>query len=235
MALLVALLLLFQLLPVGTVLAAGTGRNLLESSNPLAVIHNSTGEPNLDWAKLPAGGLKSSIEINGATPDLNGNYANIPAGAKIDLWVAFHLKNEDNVEYKANDYFEMELPAGLSFNPATGPVTIEKATRGTWAINGSTLSVVLNGEIEAVQDNIWARINIKGSFQYLEDAVEGAESTKLKFGEQEITITRKPKSEDPKPPANSTITKEKSYNPATNKITWTVTITPPRWSYGYSL
>lgn len=243
-SLLIVLLLALQLLPLNTVLAAEDPAEssevmLLEdaggstrSIQDKAVLHETDGKPDLlasDGWQLPAEGLKSSVSIEGVTADAYGNYGDVPAGAKLDLWIAFHLENLEGFEYKAGDYFTIDLPAGLTFNPTAGDVMIKGAARGTWSISGNTLTVTLNDKIEetGIADNIWARINIQGLFQYLEDAGGGAASTKIVFGSQEITITRRSDTSDPKPPAKSAITKENTYNPETNKITWTVNIAPP--------
>lgn len=230
LALLMALLLAFQLLPMGVARADTPGRD--SDITAYVYTHDTSGgskDPAAEdwWTAL---NKKSSISISGGTWDENTKtWSEVPANATIDLWIVFHLENQNDLEYLANDWFTLDLPAGLTFTNSSGDVVVGGETCGKWEIDTATnqLKIIFDLNIEHHKDNIWAEINIKGTFQYLEDAEEGAEITEIKFGNQTITIERKSKDEDPKPPVNSTIAKSNTYNPETNKITWTVTITPP--------
>lgn len=238
LSLAVTLLLVFQTMPLGTPVAAGeTGRNLLAAETSWAKIHDESGTAVPDWASPSTS--KSFIKVT----DKNGNeipraddnaYTDIPAGAKIELRLGFHFEvpqGEENV-LAANDWFAIDLPAGLNFSgtglgPISGKISAGAQEYADWRIENGKLVVTLTSGVEALVDEIWGALTVKGEFQYLEDAGAGADMTAIQFGGQTITIARRSAETDTKPPAQSGLAKSCTYDPSTNEITWTVKMTPP--------
>jgi len=179
-------------------------------------------------------------ESDGVTvidPDTNGDYNDIPAGAKIILDYGFTLEDgSDDViyDYDGNEFFTATLPEGLNFSTTSGTLVATSSVDGDydlaeWTISGNTLLVELTnasedsfskgGAANDIHTDKWGRIHIEGTFNAL-NAGDGTTET-ITFGSQTITINRQPL------PMTSTLEKSGVYNASTNQITWTVTVTPP--------
>lgn len=184
--------------------------------------------------------LASSIKItepDGTTPiepDANGDYHDVPAGAKIELLYAFSLSDgvePDINEYKEGDFFCITLPGGLNITPIGGTIEAD-GPDGTyiladWSILGNELEVVLTEEGAAIkQTGRWGRVSLSGVFKPLEAGDDTV--TKVYFGSQTIVINRQPL------PLASSLLKSGSYNAESNEITWTISITPPAGNPGLS-
>jgi len=242
----VAVIFVLQMLPMGWVTAVApsdlTGEKYL-------VVHGTD---------YPEPAQRSSLKITQAdgapiSPESDGSYKDIPVGAKIVLNYAFHLEDGDDAsgelyEYDGSEFFTAELPKGLNFAHTSGTVEATDSTGGydyilaLWSISGNTLKVELTNDSEDTSGyggvanpdhkNKWGNIHIEGSFQALSPG--GDDETSITFGSDTIIIRRQPL------PTKSRLKKGGSYNASTNRITWTVTITPPEsdpdMSYaGYSL
>ncbi|SHI14340.1 LPXTG-motif cell wall anchor domain-containing protein [Sporobacter termitidis DSM 10068] len=228
----VAVIFLLQLLPLNWV-AAISPTDLTNST--YLVVHGT------DYAPPDRASSLKITQADGVTvipPSANGEYNDIPAGAKIMLNYAFHLEDGNGTElydYTGDEYFTAELPQGLDFAAATGTVDAFDSTGNytytlaAWSITGHTLTVSLTSGAEdlsghggAANDahlDKWGMVHIEGTFQPLNAG--GGTATEVRFGSEVIVINRQPL------PMESTLSKDGRYDASDNTITWTVTVTPP--------
>ena len=242
LSLLMVLMLVLQLMPMSTALAEGSdsgdvwrlgGTNIGQDGTGDAFIHDLDGKPFTGWDKVDP--LKSFIKIfqsDGITEipkEEDGSYEEIPANAVVQFQVGFHLTEaKRGADFNSGDFFELSLPEGLEFIGTTnGKLTTQGKDFAEWSITAGKLKVVLTGDVQELVTEIWGKIAFKGYFKYMEELDPSAGTTRISFGGHIINISRKSKETDPKPPAKSTLTKEHTYNPDANEITWTVTVTPP--------
>ncbi len=193
------------------------------------MVYDTTGED------FNGNTLKSYIEIKDAgdnriEPDENGDYTDIPAGAKIELSYAFSLSDGDGTteyQYHEGDFFALALPGGLEFDPActSGVIKAIDSITGEyeladWAVADNMLEVVLTAEGAKEEHKAkWGRVILTGTFKPL--GAGDATETRVVFGNETIIIYREPL------PLESSLKKTGSYDAAENKITWTVQIDPP--------
>lgn len=219
-----------------------SGTNIGSDGTGDAIIHAPDGAPPTGWDGVDP--LTSFIKIfqsDGVTEipaEEDGSYIDIPANAVINFQVGFHLTDsKTGDEFNPGDFFELSLPAGVEFTGTTfGTLTTQGQDFATWEITGGKLGVELTSAVQALTTEIWGKITFRGFFKYMEDLDPSAGTTQISFGGHVISIARRSGDLDPKPPEKSTLTKAHSYNPDTNEITWTVTVTPPGGasSYDYS-
>ncbi len=221
-----ALCILLGLLPASVL--ADIPANLTNETAYL-VVHSTTGS----YAEL---GGPSTILVR--RPDdteiepVGGVYSGVPDGASISMEYKFHLVNDDGVgniyTYSGSNYFDITLPEGINFNAPTTEQSIitawdketeESWTLGTWAFTDANHIRVSFDPDVANHGNIYGKVGVSGTFSAFE---EETESTTLTLGTQEITFVREA------PPAPLiTLSKSRTYDAASNTITWTVTVTPP--------
>lgn len=227
LALFMALLLAFQLLPMGTAFAEGAGDKLPDAQ---VVVHprNYTPADQASFINITKGGTTY-------TP-VDGVYQNIPAGAKIEFQIGFSLvdgidgNENDPFDYLSGQYFMVDLPSGLDFSVTSGDVLASDGTKfAVWSIDPSTnkLTVTLTEGAEHMGYGKQGVFGFNGEFQYLKDEDDTAKETEINFGGDIVKITRKPFNEDHPPVAKGSVSKTGSYNAAANKIIWTVEVTPP--------
>ncbi len=189
-----------------------------------------TVHPVDDPDPLKQSKLEITYEDNVIPPDSDVppySYSDVPEGAKIVLRYAFSFANgeEPNLHvYEDGQLFTINLPSGLNFPDNNGTLTIggpSGSVLANWSITENVLQVVLTDE-GGVLDwmDKWGWIQIEGTVNAL-GAGEPNEDIVVVFGEQEITIRRQD------PPTDISLAKSGEYDAATNKITWTVTVTPP--------
>lgn len=242
----IAVLLMLQILPLNPADAAMpedlTGTSYL-------VVHGTDYSPAAQASSLKITQADGTL----ITPEADGSYNNVPAGAKLVLDYGFHLADgsDDGSElytYTGDEYFTAALPQGLNFAATSDKVTATDTTSGdtydlaAWSIAGNTLTVALTtaaedstgkgGAANDAYQGKWGLIHLEGTFKPLQAG--DPTTTEITFGSQVITINRQPL------PKESTLAKSGEYNPSANEITWTVTVTPPagdpHMAYdGYSL
>ncbi|HPQ47127.1 MAG TPA: SpaA isopeptide-forming pilin-related protein [Clostridia bacterium] len=230
-SILIVVILLLQMIPANS--AYGVTPSNITGTQYLTV-HGTDYIPSERASSLI---LTEADGITVINPDSNGDYNDIPAGAKILLDLGFTLEDgsEDTIyDYDGNEFFTVTLPDGLNFSTTSGTLVATDATDGNyamaiWTISGNTLLVELTtadedsfGNGGAENDNHfdkWGKIHIEGTFNAL-NAGDGTTET-ITFGSQTITINRQPL------PMTSTLEKSGVYDASTNQITWTVTVTPP--------
>ena len=230
LALLMALLLTFQLLPGGVAFADGLGDKLPDEQ---VSIHERDHDPDTQ-----ASFIKITKDGTTYTPDpVTGEYKDIPAGAEIEFQIGFHLEDgvggneEDPYDYQPGEYFTVNLPEGLRFPDLQGDVLTQAG--GTkfaeWSIDQATntLTVMLTEGVMSMGYGKQGVFGFNGSFQYLNGEDDTAAETQIDFGGDIVKITRKPFKDDHPPVAKGTVSKKGNYNTATNKINWTVEVMPP--------
>jgi LPXTG-motif cell wall-anchored protein len=240
LALLMALLLAFQLLPGGVAFADGPGDKLPDEQ---VSIHKRDHEPDTQVSFI-----KITKDGTTYTPDpVTGEYKDIPAGAEIEFQIGFHLEDgvggneEEPYDYQPGEYFTVNLPEGLSFPDLQGDVLTQAG--GTkfaeWSIDQATntLTITLTDGVIAMGYGKQGVFGFNGSFQYLNGEDDTAAETQIDFGGDIVKITRKPFKDDHPPVAKGTVSKKGNYNTATNKINWTVEVMPPEGGSldGYTL
>lgn len=240
LALLMALLLTFQLLPGGVAFADGLGDKLPDEQ---VSIHERDHDPDTQ-----ASFIKITKDGTTYTPDpVTGEYKDIPAGAEIEFQIGFHLEDgvggneEDPYDYQPGEYFTVNLPEGLRFPDLQGDVLTQAG--GTkfaeWSIDQATntLTVMLTEGVMSMGYGKQGVFGFNGSFQYLNGEDDTAAETQIDFGGDIVKITRKPFKDDHPPVAKGTVSKKGNYNTAMNKINWTVEVMPPEGGSldGYTL
>ena len=233
LAFLLAVVFMFTLVP--QVFADG------ESADYFYVHDGSGAHDDQDWSNPDV--IESFITIIGPNEveipsDSSGNYSDIPANASIIFQIGFHLSDGAYDDWKSGDKLIIGLPKGVSYPTGTGPDIMSGATAfATWEIVDSQLTVTLTGGIDSLNAGVFGVFGFSGTFEYLEDAGDGASETEIKFGDQTITITRKSKEDDPKPVEKSSVTKSHvEYDPSTGELAWEIKINPPdgKGDYDYS-
>ena len=241
----IALFFVLQLLPFGTVAAADSEGISVESAQ------SSESEATVGlFASGGASGVLSDVTNteyllihgttgthptgiiikNGATtlsPDASGNYSNVPTGATLELNLGFDLTDGDGgsviYDYDGTESFTFQLPEGITFNTTSGTVPSSGSpTIANWTIDSNDVLKVQFTSAIAGQKNIWGYVKMTGTFDSM---ASGGTDTKIQLGSQTITITRNPA--DPLPPVGEiNLGKNGAYDPSTNQIAWTVTVTP---------
>ena len=241
-----ALLLALQLTPFGTAAAfdgegglaayAQTSEGdakvgLCASGGTSGVLSDITSTEYLSIHGTSGTNPTSIIIKNGATtlsPDASGNYSNVPTGATLELNLGVDLSDGDSgagliYDYDGTESFTFQLPEGITFSSASGTVPNSGSpTIANWTIDSSdVLKVQFTGAI-AGQKNIWGYVKMTGTFDSM---ASGGTDTTIQLGSQTIIISRNPT--DPLPPVGEiNLGKTGAYDPSTNQITWTVTVTP---------
>ncbi len=130
---------------------------------------------------------------------------------------------------EAGDFFELDLPSGIAFTAPLSGVLLSKGVQfATWSITEEgKLLVTLTQGVKDLTTEIWGSFGFEGAFEYLEDAEEGSEKTEVLFGDQKVEIERREQENDPKPPAQSSLSKSYVYDAESNELVWTVVVTPP--------
>lgn len=235
MAVITGIFLILQMMPMNWAMA-DDDMDLTGKTDYLEV-HGTDYDPSEQASSLK---ITESDGVTVISPDEDGSYSNIPAGAKIVLDYAFSLNdgNEDNTityNYTGDEYFTSILPKGLDFATTSGTIVATDTTDGnydlaTWNISGNILKIELTNDKEDTSGkggaasenhlNKWGKVHIEGTFQAL-NAGDDTE-TKITFGSQTIVIRRQPL------PMESTLSKSGRYDASTNEITWIVLVTPPQ-------
>ncbi len=224
-----ALLLVLQLLPLGTVFAAGDGTETLT---------------NLDAAS-PADKYVtksvSNVQIwSGSTQimPVGGVYSNVPENATLSMDLRFDLSDGSGstfYTYDGGEYFTVALPEGITFNAASGKVQASHSGSylydiATYVISGSAMTINLTnrstdttghgGASNPDHKGKYATIHVEGNFKRLHAG--DSEQTVFKIGSQTITINRVPL------PTNFLIDKSfVGYDASTNELSWQVVVRPP--------
>jgi len=173
--------------------------------------------------------LFNGAEITGASPvELD----NVKAGDTIHLQYGFHISNEKYDSVNPGDYFEIDLPKNIVFAlnaTMSGSITIGSTVFASWSIDVNTNKVIVTIEdnYKGLTSDIYGYFGFTASFDYLPSDDEHGETSVIEFGSETITINRIPGKDDGEPPVASNVTKSHEYDPSSNKITWTVEITPP--------
>lgn len=243
----IALFFVLQLLPFGTVAAADSevisaefAQNsdseatvgLFASGGTSGVLSDITGTEYLSIHGTSGTNPTSIIIKDGATtlsPDASGNYSNVPTGATLELNLGFELS--DGVDgdepiiynYDGTEFFTFQLPEGITFSTPSGPVPATGSpTIANWSILSSGVLKVEFTDKVIGMSNISGYIKMTGTFDSM---ASGGTDTEIKLGSQTIIISRNPT--DPLPPVGEiNLGKTGAYDPSTNQITWTVTVTP---------
>ncbi|MEA4895060.1 MAG: SpaA isopeptide-forming pilin-related protein [Oscillospiraceae bacterium] len=237
----VALLLIMQLLLGVSAYSEGVPDGSVQSpdSEPVVGLFASGGTSgvlsditNTEYLLIhgTSGTNPTSITIkDGATtllPDASGNYSNVPTGATLAINLGFELSDGDGdriYDYDGTEYFTFQLPEGITYSPTSVDIKLGSGSTSiaTGTITGDTLTVQFNSAI-AGNHGIWGYVKMTGTFDSMSS---GGEDTIIQLGSQTITITRNPT--DPLPPVGEiNLGKTGAYDPSTNQITWTVTVTP---------
>lgn len=227
----ISLVLIFQLIPINNA-------NAITPSDLTGSVYLT--EHGTDYLPIEKASSLIITEADGLTiisPDVNGNYNNIPAGAKIQLVYAFTLEDGSGgalYDYDGNEFFTVSLPDGLDFAAINGTIVANDTVDGNydlahWNIAGNIMQVDLTkasedtfGKGGAANDshlNKWGKIEIDGEFTPLSAGDDTRQE--ITFGTQTIVINRQPL------PMESSLEKTSSYDAAANEITWTVTVKPP--------
>ncbi len=258
LALLMALLLAFQLLPMGVARADTPGRDIGKTppGEVHAYVHDSDGTPDFpeSWydAEQVSSKLKSSIRIetknslgNWETqePELDGEgkqvYKNITANSKATVSIAFHIELPPSEAFINGDYFDIKIPTNVTFNKMSGDFKNSSNEKfGEWKMldpDHDTIRVTLT-DVTKIVDYVRGVIDFTGTFNYLNAGDPSEEKTEIQFGSQTIVIERVPAQDDHEPLKDSTVTKsDGKYDPEKNEITWEVSVTRPAGeaAYGY--
>ncbi len=227
-------LFVLQLFPINFAFAVDNGVEDITGKSEYLTIHGSDYMPQ-DRA--------SSFEITAAdgvtviSPNPDGSYSNIPAGAKVQLDFVFSLSDGDEnnlYTYTGDEYFTATLPSGVSFNLTSGKIVAEDTTNGLYElaefnIQENTLMISLTNDSEDTTNkggaanpmhlDKWGKLHIEGEFEPLNAG--DSTDTSITFGSEEIIIHRQPL------PMKSTLEKVGTFDASSNCITWQVTITPP--------
>ncbi|MDX9916676.1 MAG: SpaA isopeptide-forming pilin-related protein [Gudongella sp.] len=226
---LVALLMIFQIIPLNISRADGPVDLLAED---LVKIVGTDGEPVPYWDDVSPD-LISSIVIKVGDTELELKYSserdeyyyeNVPVGATIDVQVGFWLDRQEEVSFYADDYFAIALPTGIDYGPElSGSISDKGNDFANWEITSGSAIVKMTEGIEGLIDEIWGTFGFSGEFEAIGSGGGEDDYTEIEFGGKTIKIYR---AEEVEEPDMSTLSKSAVYNPETNEIEWTINISP---------
>lgn len=174
----------------------------------------------------------------GATisPDGSGNYTNVPKDAKLYVEYAFSLPDNNGLDvsdpsyleydYVAGDYIDVQLPYAVSFAEPTGGwnVVAKDSTdvMGILTINASGLARITFTDYVETHSSIQGWFSLEGTFKDgIFDSGDPVE-IEVTFAGTTVEIGFHEDAE----PLSISASKNGTYDAATNRITWTVTVTP---------
>ena len=166
-------------------------------------------------------------------PDGSGNYSDVPKDAKLFVEYAFSLLDDngltgdDRVEYSyfAGDYIDVQLPYAVAFAAPTGGWEVkdsEDNVIGILSIDADGLaSIVFTAFVEG-HSSIQGWFSLEGTFKDgIFDTGDPVE-IEVAFAGTTVTIGFLEDEDD----LSISADKNGVYDAATNRITWTVTVTP---------
>jgi uncharacterized repeat protein (TIGR01451 family) len=181
--------------------------------------------------------IHSSLIINDAegnliSPDLDGNYADVPRDAILQVRYEFNLldENPDTQEeylYVAGDVYQIQLPDELTYNvPATGKNLIVNGTSdvlGVLKVDANGLATITFTDYVQTHTGMFGWFEINGTFSDEILDTTTTEPVSLVFEGEIIQIGLVAPDE---PNVAVSVAKSGVYDPSTNRITWTILVTP---------
>lgn len=214
-ALLIAFLFVFQLLPIGTALAAGSQLTV-----------GLDGSISDVWLKNLNVKILNPSPNNTEILPVGTTYENIPKDARIQIELDFKLNEGQDgqiAHYSSGDHFFVDLPSGITVLPAGGVIQDNSGeTIANWSIENGKVKIVFTDYVEE-ENNLgtWGKLNVNGSFNEINSTDE--EQTEFTIGETTYTINRVPL------PREFTMEKRAvGYDASTNEISWEVTVKGPQ-------
>ena len=211
-----ALLLLQFLLPINTNQVYADLPN--DVSQRMDVIHSSL--------------IIKDVEGNLISPDLDGNYADVARDAILQVRYEFNLldENPDTQEeylYAAGDVYRIQLPDELTYNvPATGKNLIVNGTSdilGVLKVDADGLATITFTDYVQTHTGMFGWFEINGTFSDEILDTTTTEPVSLVFEGEIIEIGLVAPDE---PNVAVSVAKSGVYDPSTNRITWTILVTP---------
>ena len=168
-------------------------------------------------------------------PDASGNYTDVPKDAKLFVEYAFSLPDNNGLEpddpsyteysYFTGDYLDVQLPYAVAFEEPTGGWNVLDAgsnVMGTLTIESDGLARIVFTDYVETHSSITGWFNLEGTFKDgIFDEGDPVEIT-VEFDGTTADITFLEDGDA------LSISADKSgvYDPATNRITWAIVVTP---------
>ncbi len=171
------------------------------------------------------------------SPDASGKYTNVPKDAKLYVEYAFSLPDynealdpEDpayDYNYYAGDYIDVQLPYVVAFDEPTGGWDVKDDhgnTVGVLSIDADGLARIVFTAFVESHSSITGWFSLEGTFKDgIFDAGDPVQ-IEVTFAGTTVEIGF----HDDREPLSVSADKNGVYDPDTNRITWTVTVTPNR-------
>jgi len=168
-------------------------------------------------------------------PDASGDYTNVPKDARLLVQYAFSLPDNNGLDpgdplyeeynYAAGDYIDVQLPYAVSFEAPTGGWNVldeSNNVMGTLTIASDGLARIVFTDYVETHSSIRGWFSLEGSFKDgIFDDGDPVEIT-VEFAGTIITIGFKEDGDA----LSISADKNGVYDAATNRITWTVLVTP---------
>jgi|GEM_PF-2979479 len=181
--------------------------------------------------------ISSSLTIKDAegiliAPDLDGNYTDVPRDAVLQVRYEFNLldENPDTQEeylYAAGDVYKIQLPDELTYNvPSTGRnLTINGSSDilGVLTVDANGLATITFTDYVQTHTGMYGWFEINGTFSETVLDAPANEPIALLFEGEIIEIGLVPPDE---PNVAVSVAKTGVFDPSTNRITWTIIVTP---------
>lgn len=172
------------------------------------------------------------VEGNLIAPDLDGNYSDVPRDAILQVRYEFNLldENPDTQEeylYVAGDVYQIQLPDELTYNvPSTGRNLIINGTSdvlGVLKVDANGLATITFTDYVQTHTGMYGWFEINGTFSEATLDATTTDPIALLFEGEIIEIGLVAPDE---PNVAVSVAKTGVYDPSTNRITWTILVTP---------
>lgn len=163
---------------------------------------------------------------------VGGQYKDIPKDAKIKIRYNFLLPDDDEYneyDFKVGDYFKVTFPDEINFQEITDKPFESGGVNGTLNLKNHVATILFT-ELDA--SNVSGFFEVEG--QFIEDLIDEDNLVEIDLGYVGGIINIKFK-DTPLPDVNVAISKTGSYDSVTNKITWTIIVTPEALAKGVTV
>ncbi len=178
------------------------------------------------------------------SPNASGDYTNVPKDARLQVYYAFSLPDNNGLDstdplyteynYSTGDYINVQLPYAVSFEAPSGGWNVldeDGTVMGALTISPTGQAVITFTDYVESHSSIRGWFSLEGTFE--DDVFDEGDPVEIEvvFAGTTATIDFKEDGD----PLSISADKSGTYDAETNRITWAVTVTPNKSVIGISV